>query len=221
MLFWTGKSLLLDEWWRLRCDRKRSRPLRLWPVRLTFPLFFFCAFCLTTVLGCGCECGVWSGCFEGWDDLGEFYAAFGVTFFFPFERGGRTMWLSTALRLQWCFAAVGLRTNCTIEINVFFMLAFFFFPRVIFTLSNCVNYFCDQELNKVWCMQAFLSLPPFCACGIIFLLSCVKNLESFFVFLFYLFSPSPFPRFLFRFRKIVSASRSVCVSLGQRVMQES
>lgn len=102
-------------------------------------------------------------------------------------------------------------------------LLFFFFPRVIFTLSNCVNYFCDQELNKVWCMQAFLSLPPFCACGIIFLLSCVKNLESFFVFLlFYLFfSPSPFPRFLFRFRKIVSASRSVCVSLGQRVMQES
>lgn len=34
-------TVLLDEWWRLRCDRKRSRPLRLWPVRLTFLFFFF------------------------------------------------------------------------------------------------------------------------------------------------------------------------------------
>lgn len=50
-------------------------------------------------------------------------------------------------------------------------------------------------------MQAFLSLPPFCACGIIFLLSCVKNLESFFVFLFYLFFPLPFSPFSVSFSK--------------------
>lgn len=52
-------------------------------------------------------------------------------------------------------------------------------------------------------MQAFLSLPPFCACGIIFLLSCVKKFGELLRFPPFLsfFFPLPFPPFSVSFSK--------------------